>query len=434
MADIPDFVTVRDPKYSLWQSIVEKVAKQKNVQHLVDACHAQVFDHHEVTQGRTPEAMSLPADQTLSAATAALPLTGPLQNTKRCSALAAQLAWAKVFGTSAEFQALQGAFDFNVCDPFWAKCVEEYTRFYTLHGGQIPYRPGIDNVLPLNVPATAKIAIFGDWATGMANARYLLQEIKGFSPDILMHLGDIYYSGTLDEVQERFLNICTNVFGSDLPPCFSLAGNHDMYSGGAGYYWLVDKLGQGASYFAIQNADWLFIGMDTGRHDLDPTSVSSTTTFLEPSEADWVNGLIAKSQNQKIVLLSHHPLFSAYDAIASEPVNMLLLNQLAPSLTKVTAWFWGHEHRLGVYEAFQGLQRGRCLGHAAVPVFADETGDPPKLAGVPILQVNGAPLNPGVDDDGVFKHGYAIMELNGKDAKVSYYRSEDQTPLWSETF
>src|SRR5579862_313846 len=36
-------------------------------------------------------------------------------------------------------------------------------------------------------------------------------------------------------------------------PIFSLCENHDMYSGGGGYYWLIDKAGQGAGYFCLRN-------------------------------------------------------------------------------------------------------------------------------------------------------------------------------------
>jgi hypothetical protein len=443
-------VTVRDPRASTWQSIVEKVAKKKRamvaprstaasltgaqsqelnkLESFVDACHAQVFERAEANQGRIPPALAA-APVTAGGP----PAPGVLEKTKRCSALAAQLAWAKVFGPAERLAALQNAFDFNVCDPFWADCVKEYESYFKLHGKTIPYRAGLDNVLPWKLPANARIAIFGDWGTGTADAVDLLQQIKGFQPDALLHLGDVYYSGTLDEMQDRFQAVVASVFGVSPPRRFSLSGNHDMYSGGAGYYWLTDQLEQGASYFAVQNDDWLFIGMDTGKHDSNPLDVSSNNTMLEQTEADWINGLVAASQNQKVVLFSHHPLFSAYEPIAGGGVNQVLLSQLSASLDKVTAWFWGHEHRLGVYDAFQGIRRGRCLGHAAVPVFSDATGDPPKLAGVPVLLVNGAPLDPG-SANGLFKHGFAIMELAGKNATVSYYRQGEAAPLWKEAF
>ena len=211
----------------------------------------------------------------------------------------------------------------------------------------------------------------------MPDAVSLLQQVKSFEPDILLHLGDVYYSGTQDEMQARFLDVCASVFGVAIPRCFSLSGNHDMYSGGAGYYWLVDRLGQGASYFAAQNDDWLFIAMDTGLHDTDPKQLGSAATFVDPREAAWVNDLTNGSQNQKIVLFSHHPLFTAFDPISGAAVNTLLLEQIRPSLPKLTVWFWGHEHRLAVYDPFLGLARRalhrsqrdpgfcRCLGRSS---------------------------------------------------------------------
>jgi Calcineurin-like phosphoesterase len=451
------FVTVRDPRDSVWQSVVEQVAKSKikaaaagpagspglealgpigatpqatasRLEDLVDAANAQVFERDEISHGRIP-----PSSPLADAAAPGLEAIGAVDSAKRCSSLAVRLAKAKVFGTAEQVKALQSAFDFNVCDPFWAQCVNEYVSYFQVHGHNIPYRAGLNNVLPYKIPATASVALFGDWGTGMPESQALLVEIKKFNPDVLMHLGDIYYSGTQDEIKERFLDVCTSVFGAVMPRRFSLSGNHDMYSGGAGYYGLVDQIEQRASYFAIQNDDWLLIGMDTGVHDFNPLQGGATTTFLNQSEADWVNKLVANSKNQKIIFFSHHPLFSAYDAIGGEAVNMVLLSQLHASLPQVTAWFWGHEHRLGVYDSFQGLARGRCLGHAAVPVFDDGAGDAPTFPGVPVHLENGKPLPPGVEN-GVFKHGYAIMSLNGKSATVSYFRQGETAPIWRESF
>jgi hypothetical protein len=151
------------------------------------------------------------------------------------------------------------------------------------------------------------------------------------------------------------------------------------------------------------------------------------------TEASWVNNLVANRGDKKAVLLSHHPLFSAYDAIGSSPLNSILLSQLHVSMPNVAAWFWGHEHQLGIYDPYQNLQRGRCLRHAAVPVVADAAGDPPKLAGIPVHQENGELLDMG-QADGIFKHGFAIMALNGPNAKVSYYRQGDSGPMWEEKF
>jgi hypothetical protein len=459
---MPDLgiVTARDPRDSMWQSIVEKVAKAESkaalkrgvaknafaaaastaglsdhLAELVAAAHAQVYERHEGVKFRGPLRFSLAPVPAMTAAAGGPVMlqVGRLETGKRCSSLAIQLAEAKAFGTSEQIAGLQSAFDFNVCDPFWEQCINEYVAYFKVAGKQIPYRPGRYSVLGTAVPATATIALFGDWGTGTQAAREVLEQIQGFGPDILMHLGDVYYSGTQEEMQERFLDVCRDVFGSSMPARFSLSGNHDMYSGGQGYYWLVDQIGQGASYFAIENNDWLFVAMDTGVHDYKPLQFGGGSTFLMPNEAEWVNNLVANKGNKKAVLLSHHPLFSAFDPISGGPVNQVLLSQLQPSIPNVTAWFWGHEHRLGIYDLYQGLARGRCLGHAAVPVFADATGDAPKFPDVPLRRENGDVVDMG-QEDGLFKHGFAIMKLNGPNATVSYYRQGESSPLWQETF
>jgi len=465
MSTKPSFVTVRAPAESVWQSVVENVARReekklaserklgtkkgmvapslrdaedqrRHLQALVGAAHEQVFEAEELKHGRIPASspLSRPAKPSGRrkgfAADAAL---AAADKVARCAWLAARLAEAKVFGTKERVALLESEFKFNVCDGFWADCVTEYVKFFKVKHGKIPYRAGLNNVLRQKIPANATIGIFGDWGTGMPDAVDLLKQIKTFDPDILIHLGDVYYSGTQEEMQTRFLDVYKTVFGVNPPRSFSLSGNHDMYSGGVGYYWLIDRLGQGASYFAIQNDDWLFIAMDTGLHDVNPLQGGSAATFLDDKEATWVNELVGKSRNQKIVLLSHHPLFTAFDPIEGATVNPLLLKQIQGSLPKVSAWFWAHEHRLAVYDAFQGLARGRCVGHGAIPVFADKAGDPPKLAGVPVHREGGKLLDMGSTDK-VFKHGFAIMTLKGKKATVAYFRQGEAKPLWQETF
>src|SRR6185312_16325125 len=108
----------------------------------------------------------------------------------------------------------------------------------------------------------------------------------------------------------RFQTICQRVLGRT--PVLSLAGNHDMYSDGEGYYQLVDAVGQGASYFVLRNKDWQFVAVDTGLKDANPFTVSSNVTSLDDQEAAWARGHIAAgaAAGRKTVLLSHHQLFS----------------------------------------------------------------------------------------------------------------------------
>ncbi len=38
---------------------------------------------------------------------------------------------------------------------------------------------------------------------------------------------------------------------------------------------------------------------------------------------------------------------------------------------KVTAWFWGREHRFALYAPWSDLPYGRLVGHGGVPVWAE---------------------------------------------------------------
>lgn len=37
-------------------------------------------------------------------------------------------------------------------------------------------------------------------------------------------------------------------------------------------------------------------------------------------------------------------------------------------LADVAAWFWGHEHGMSLYEPYAGLEKGRLIGAACIPV------------------------------------------------------------------
>jgi hypothetical protein len=208
-----------------------------------------------------------------------------------------------------------------------------------------------------------------------------------------------------------------------------------MYSGGAGYYGLVDQLEQQASYFCLRNAAWQFLAMDTGYNDFDPLSVKSNVTSLTPTEAEWHRTKIAQAGGRKTVLLSHHPLFSAFEPIGGEAVNGDLLAVFGQVLPQVAAWFWGHEHRLGVYAPHLGLQRGRCLGCSAIPVFVVEDPMKPEFP-VPLLEDppgSGHTVRLGVNGD-IYNRAYAILKLDGPNANVSYYQDSDEgRPLFSES-
>src|ERR1051326_4745021 len=133
-----------------------------------------------------------------------------------CSKTAFRIAEARaksIFtGNTTELKALQeeiGA-KFGGCDPRWTEVIAEYvkTRVGSVH---IPYRHynqiGDFVISGPRFPDNARIAIVGDWGTGQDAARGVLQRIAARDPDVVIHLGDVYYSGTDDEFQKYFYPI-----------------------------------------------------------------------------------------------------------------------------------------------------------------------------------------------------------------------------------
>src|SRR5438067_10197938 len=116
-------------------------------------------------------------------------------------------------------------------------------------------------------PNQWRVAILGDWGTNLygapVSAKSVATDTNSFS--MLMHLGDVYYSGTPSETTERFLNSWPKRTDRNLIQR-ALNGNHEMYSGGFAYYdATLPAFHQWGSYFAFANDNWLLVGLDTGQ-------------------------------------------------------------------------------------------------------------------------------------------------------------------------
>src|SRR5438105_1211265 len=100
--------------------------------------------------------------------------------------------------------------EFSQCDPMWAGTLEEYAKYFGPGGGlqSIPYiRAGKVGKTVLDMKPNARVALIADWGTGTDAAVSLLQSVKQKAPDIVVHLGDVYYSGTDAECDKFFLEI-----------------------------------------------------------------------------------------------------------------------------------------------------------------------------------------------------------------------------------
>jgi hypothetical protein len=444
-----DFETFRDKTLSIYQSAVSDVARQIDARHVAGSQarsavnrsassvlpdYAAEIARREYNQKRgqaLPSSSGIPAKRTLSSGDAL----------RTCAELAFRYMKARLSGDVTAIAAVQGEFTASTCDPAWATTIEQYLLYFGPDGTRrpIPYVPAASvGAKTIAIKENAKIALAGDWGTGAQPAIQVLKNIADWNPDVFIHLGDIYYSGTATECSLNFESLIRSVLRSANPKLtvYSLSGNHDMYCGGVGYYELIKNLNpaplnQTASFFCLRSTDekWQLLAMDTGLHDYSPIEVDDVVTFLEDDELEWHCARL-KEFPGRTILLSHHQLFSAFSPIGkpdskgrrspSNPKLVKAFNSMAAS-GRISAWFWGHEHTLSIYAPFAGLQRGRCLGHGAVPVsILDRIYDPVTgLEETPTVLPNTQLGQQG----NVYAHGYAVLTLGKENCSAEYFQS-----------
>ncbi len=420
-------ITARDPILSLFQSAAAAVSRRLHgpapaaAPPLAAAAAQIVRDQTDNAAGEPPAAPTTPV-------------------ALGCAQLGLALLRALVEGDAARADVLRDRLSFSECDPLWVETLFDYARLY-LPGGDtpdVPYRRHADLsdfVIPAASPCL-RVALLSDWGTGTNEARRVAALLAAQKPDVVIHLGDIYFSGTPDECRLHFLEPLRAV----LPEArlFTLCGNHDVYSGGTGYYGLLDRIGQPASYFCFRSPDesWQFLAADTGLHDRNPFDEADALTFLEPGEVEWHADKL-RGFPGRTILLSHHQPFSAYRPIGPADArnpgnpNLLAAHATLSAAGTVDAWFWGHEHSLRLYAPYRGIAAGRNIGYGAIPVRADLAEwtplpgltDPPTLAADPRLDV----IN------GAFSHGFALLDLTPAGIDASYWSlSRPDAPIHRE--
>ena len=270
----------------------------------------------------------------------------------------------------------------------------------------------------------AVIAIFSDWGTGLYGAPHIATSISQLKRcDVALHLGDTYYSGSDREIQERLVADWPRVSSKSVSR--TLNGNHEMYSGGVGYFQALKSplFAQQASCFAMQNTGWLLLCLDTAYVDFD----------LDDAQVDWVKRRIAAAGTRKVLLFSHH---QPYSVLSGGGENLQAKLGAILDGGRIYAWFFGHEHRLILYAPHTkwGVS-ARCVGHGGFPEFrakAPGCGGSsiqfvrlPGTLDVPASELLDGP-NPYVDDDPADPpkynpHGYLTLEFAGPVIRETYF-------------
>lgn len=176
--------------------------------------------------------------------------------------------------------------------PLWQQMYIQYFKYYWQYpyhkGGEPRYRSwqAADagngdlryGVIEWKLPARARVAIVGDIGTGTDVAAAVLVAALKFAPDAILHLGDVYFSGTRFETDHRLIGLVREVLRGNgrRVPFFTVPGNHEYFTGAVSFLHALDSgelvdtpaQRQQASYFCLRTADdgWQFLGLDTGYH------------------------------------------------------------------------------------------------------------------------------------------------------------------------
>ena len=328
--------------------------------------------------------------------------------------------------------------------------LSNYLRFILRSRHPFPVYAGSaegNGIFPLE--SQCCIALAGDWGSGTTNAYKVGDAMRGWEPDYTIHLGDVYYVGSREEFDRYFLPEAAWPRGSR--GSFALNGNHEMYSGGYGYFvralpqlglqYKSKPAGQPASYFCLENEHWRIVSLDTAYYSRTLPFLELFDTYfirLHRAQLDWLRETVFRDAKdlRPVLLLSHHNWYSAF-----ESEYRRLGRELQPYLDKVFLWIWAHEHRFSGYglsaPAGQGpAVRARCLGHGGMPV---ELGHHPKRERRLVFSDDRFNADSTREISAVYRKdrlgycGYAVLLLDGPLLQIEYY-DEDNTQLMVEVW
>jgi hypothetical protein len=249
----------------------------------------------------------------------------------------------------------------------------------------------------IQIPDRVKLAIAGDWGTGLPESDLVGAQMARARPDYMIHLGDVYYAGTPDE-ERRYVERWPGDPGRSL----TLNSNHEMYGGGHGYFGVAlahakFALQRGLSYFALRNQHFVIIGLDSAYHD---TTFLYDRGKLDDVQLAFLRQLAAGAGDRKVILLTHH------NGLGLDDLPTALWSQVVSTVNRPMLWIWGHLHA-GIAHWPQQQVSGRCVGHGGIPYTpftADEQGS--------YLWAEGGSANDALEP-GRALNGFYLLELDG---------------------
>jgi hypothetical protein len=327
---------------------------------------------------------------------------------------------------------------------------------------------GIFKIAPPKVGDPLRVAVAADWGTGTLEAVTVAANIEANSPHYTVHLGDVYYMGEAVEIEENCLGEEERGYKGVFWPrrsklgSFALMGNHEMYSGGQGYFdEFLKKMGvfnanmmimqpQTASYFCLETDHWLVLGLDTGYHSggvplftpipgVNAIPGLNVDARFDDKMMEWLKQIIASvhpsgKPKKPIVVLTHHQPVSSFEHAFTKPAEQLAALGFLNGQEFV--WLYGHEHRLTIYErqtiAGSLTVHPRCIGHGGMPVSVTELKTPDQK--ILYYDPRKHPIDNTDPDTFVGYNGHVDLIFTGDKMVIEYRDIVKNDLLYSESF
>ena len=343
---------------------------------------------------------------------------------------------------------IYGRKTYEQLDLWWAASL--FNSLTTLIWARFGKRPRV-----AKLPNQVVIGIVGDWGTGF-QVRYqgrnpafkVMRSLLAQRPDYIVHLGDVYYSGTPNDpffahpFEERNNLIRCWPRAHAGGRSFTLNSNHEMYSLGRGYFY--DALGAPAfkvqnrtSYFLLQSAHWQIFGLDSAY--ASPDRATFMDGSLHPDQIAWLKKV--RDPRRRSIVMTHHNPLSIYGKNTKTSPLWAQLEQ-GFGRRQPDYWYWGHIHNGIVYEcagrdvAARNKTKARCIGHSAIPFgFAWGLTRPETLLAAapgampsafqPIETVKYF-AHERVPGTSYVKNGFAVLRLSGAAISEEIYDEDGQ--------
>lgn len=331
------------------------------------------------------------------------------------------------------------------------------------------YPKGETGIFPIGGrgEAPVRLAVVADWGTGTLESETVAANMRAGKPHYTLHLGDVYHLGDAQEIEENCLGKKTKNYGGVAWPkgsrgSFALMGNHEMYSGGQGYYGrFLPQLGlmhadesvtepQRAGYFCLEGEHWVVLGLDTGYHSggvpllgvipgvRDIAALNVDARFDDKMVA-WLRETMAaleqkNGRKKPVIVMSHHQPMSAFEQYFPKPARQMA--EMGILKGQEFVWLYGHEHRLTVYEkqtvAEDLVAYPRCVGHGGMPVSVSRLTTEDKRVKLYDPRVHAIDCEHPKTKVGF--NGHLMLTMEGDRLTVDYHDIVGNRVLWTETF